>query len=135
MRLTPAGAVGVALPVACVAPPARDTRAPLARIALRTLCLSAGARSHFGTYLWVDGRGAGDRALGTRAATTAGTGCAPVARWGFTKVGGGWLATLLRITPPARTLHEAHAGGVSLPEPAGKSLGGARGSATSIDSL
>ena len=104
MRFTPASAVGVALPVACVAPPARDTRAPLARIALRTLCLSTGARSRFGTYLWVDGRGAGDCALGTRAATTAGTGCAPVARWGFAKVGGGWLATLLGITPPARTM-------------------------------
>ena len=89
MRLTPAGAVGVALPIACVAPPARGTRAPLARIALRTLCLSTGARSRFGTNLRVDGRGAGDRALGIRAVMTGGTGCAPVARWGVAKVGGG----------------------------------------------
>ena len=102
MRFTPASAVGVALPVACVAPPARDTRAPHARIALRALCLSTGARSRFGTFLWVDGRGAGDRMLGTRAATTAGTGCAPVARWGVAKVGGGWVTALLGITPPAR---------------------------------
>ena len=104
MRFTPASAVGVALPVACVAPPARDTRAPHARIAMRTLCLSTGARSRFGTYLWVDGRGAGDCALGTRAATTAGTGCAPVTRWGFAKVGGGWLATVLEIARRTRPM-------------------------------
>ena len=104
MRFTPASAVGVALLVACVAPAARDTRAPLARIAWRTLCLLAGARSRFGTYFWVDGRGAGDHALGTRAATTAGMGCAPGARGGVAKLGGGWLATLLGITPPARTM-------------------------------
>ena len=80
MRFTPASAVGVALPVACVAPPARDTRAPHARIAMRTLCLSTGARSRFGTFVRVDGRGAGDRALSIRAAMSAGTGCAPAAR-------------------------------------------------------
>ena len=94
----------VALPVACVAPPARDTRAPHARIALRALCLSTGARSRFGTFLWVDGRGAGDRALGIRDAMTLVTGSAPVARLGVAKVGGGWLATLLGITPPARLM-------------------------------
>ena len=44
MRFTPASAVGVALPVACVAPPARDTRAPHARIALRALCICQQAR-------------------------------------------------------------------------------------------
>ena len=80
MHFTPASAVGVALPVACVAPPARDTRAPHARITMRTLCLSTGARSRFGTHHRVDGRGAGDRALSIRAAMSAGTGCAPAAR-------------------------------------------------------
>ena len=113
MRFIPAGAVGVALPVACVAPPARDTRAPLAGIALRAACLPTGARSRFGTFVWVDGRGAGDRALGIRVAMTAGTGSMPVARLGVAKVGGRWVTSLLGITatrathdfPPKKSRH------------------------------
>ena len=42
MRPPPPGAVGVALPVACVAPHARDAPAPHARIACaRCVCLQA----------------------------------------------------------------------------------------------
>ena len=105
MRFTPASAVGVALLVACVAPAARDTRAPHARIAMRTLCLSTGARSRFGTYLWVDGRGAGDCALGTRAATAACVGCAPVARGGGRQVGR-WMARHFALNHTTRADHD-----------------------------
>ena len=43
MRFIPAGVVGVALPVACVAAPARDARAPLVHIA-RAHCVCQQAR-------------------------------------------------------------------------------------------
>ena len=70
----------------------------------RSLCLSAGATRRFGASLKVNGRGAGDRALGVRAIMTADAGSAPVARWGVAKVGGGWDAGLLEIAAQARPM-------------------------------
>ena len=95
MRFIPAGVGGVALPVACVAAPARDARAPLVHIA-RAHCACQQAWSRFGTFVRVDGRGAGNLAFGIRAGTAAGAGSAPLERWPVAESGGGWGAASAR---------------------------------------
>ena len=104
MRFTPGGAVGVALPVACVAPRARDAPRSACAHRMRALCLSAGAWSPLGSFGKVDGRDAGDRVLGSRAGIAAGMSSAPVARWGVAKVGDARAAAFVGITPRARPM-------------------------------
>ena len=86
----------MALPIACVAPHARDVRAPL--------CLSPGATSRFGVFIWDDDRGVGDRALDILAGMTAGAGSTLGARWKAPWRAGGWAKRFAqsRITCAAR---------------------------------
>ena len=70
---------------------ARRARSASRTFLTRALCRSAGARRRFGTYLKVDGRGAGDLALSIRADTAADTGSAPVGRHGLPRSAGGML--------------------------------------------
>ena len=64
MRSTLALVAGMAQPVACAAPPARDARAPLSRFShARTVCFLHACRSQVRASWMAHGRAAGDSAL------------------------------------------------------------------------
>ena len=64
MRSTLALVAGMAQPAGCVAPPARNARAPLSQFShARPVCFYRRARSQVGASRRVHGRAAGDSAL------------------------------------------------------------------------
>ena len=71
---------------------------------MRALCLSAGAWSRFGAFGVVDGRGAGNHAVGARAGMVADAGSAPAGTGGVAVVGGGRVAALLEIALRTRPM-------------------------------
>ena len=90
---------GMAQPVACAAPPARDARAPLSRFAhARPVCFYRRARSQVGASRRVHGRAAGESAQGIRLCMAAEADLASRGRrrgeWGR----GGGVPLLLEIT-------------------------------------
>ena len=70
---------------------ARRARSAFTIFFTRALCLSAGARTRFGMFVKVDGRAAGDLALGIRAGTAADAGSVPVGWQGLPRSAGGIL--------------------------------------------
>ena len=71
---------------------------------MRALCLSAGAWSRFGDVGLVDGRGAGNHAVGIRASIAADAGSTPAGTGGAAVVGGGRVAALLEIALRTRPM-------------------------------